>query len=74
MKDERLSTDSNNQCGLPNYEGFREHRHDQSIFILLTKKCGLLGFRDPSQYGNPVMDLYPHSNYPQLINLTKNCR
>ena len=70
-QDERLSTDLKNQLGYPNYEGFIEHRHDQSICSLLTKKYKLKGYRDPSQVGNDFMDLYPESKYGQLINSTR---
>ena len=34
-------TDLGNRLGKPNYEGFVEHRHDQSLFSLLTKRHGL---------------------------------
>ncbi len=37
-QDERVITDIPNQMGLPNYPGFIDHRHDQSIFSLLAKK------------------------------------
>ncbi len=37
-EDERILTDQPNVCGLPNYEGFSAHRHDQSIFSLLSKR------------------------------------
>ena len=65
--DERISTDKENECGLSNYEGFKDHRHDQSIMSLLVKKwdikmCDLL----PDQY-RPVGD----NRYPQLINHTR---
>lgn len=36
-EDERILTDRPNTCGLPNYPGFVAHRHDQSIFSLLSK-------------------------------------
>ena len=71
-QDERLITDSENQLGLPNYEGFQQHRHDQSLFSLLSKQHGYRAFRDPSQWGNDAMPLYPESNYEQLIDLTRN--
>jgi hypothetical protein len=70
-QDERLSTDLKNQLGYPNYEGFIEHRHDQSICSLLSKKYKLKAYRDPSQFGNDVMDIYPESRYGQLINQTR---
>lgn len=50
--DERILTDMENQMGYPNYPEFESHRHDQSIYSLLTKKYQLAAFRDPSQWGN----------------------
>ena len=40
-QDKRAITDMPNTCGLDNYEGFIDHRHDQSIFSLLSKKYGI---------------------------------
>ena len=37
-QDKRIITDDENILGKPNYEGFIDHRHDQSILSLLTKK------------------------------------
>ena len=42
-KDRRIITDEPNTLGLPNFEGFIENRHDQSVLSLLTKKFGLAG-------------------------------
>jgi hypothetical protein len=70
-RDERLLTDTPNTCGLPNYPGFVEHRHDQSLFSLLTKKHGLKAYRDPSQWGNRARGRHPESTYDQLIWLTR---
>ena len=39
-QDKRILTDDANVMEQPNYEGFRDHRHDQSILSLLTKKYG----------------------------------
>ena len=39
-QDKRIITDDQNEMGTPNYEGFIDHRHDQSILSLLTKKYG----------------------------------
>jgi hypothetical protein len=69
--DHRILTDIQNTCDLPNYPGFRDHRHDQSVFSLLSKKLGLSAFRDPSQWGNSQMSMFPNSNYPQLIEHTR---
>ena len=70
-RDERIVTDIDNQCGYPNYKDFKEHRHDQSIFSLLTKKYKLKSFRDPSQGGNEYINDYPESKYSQLIVSTR---
>ena len=37
-QDKRIISDDPNTLGLKNYEGFKDHRHDQSILSLLTKK------------------------------------
>ena len=73
-EDGRLITDLDNQLGQPNYPEFKEHRHDQSIYSLLTKKYGFEAYRDPSQWGIPFQDLFPNSNYTQLINHTREGR
>ncbi len=70
-QDERMITDLDNQCDLPNYPDFREHRHDQSIFSLLTKKYDLVAYRDPSQWGNELKHVYTNSNYEQIIEHTR---
>ncbi len=70
-KDERILTDIDNKCGYPNYKNFKENRHDQSIFSLLTKKYNLQSFRDPSQMGNKYKKNYPISKYGQLIVSTR---
>lgn len=37
--DIRVISDNPNTCGLDNYAGFVENRHDQSVFSLLSKGC-----------------------------------
>lgn len=75
-QDERIVTDIPNQMGLPNYEGYKENRHDQSCFSLLCKKYGVQPFRDPSQFGNDKAnfpeDVLCRSNYPQVIDSFRN--
>lgn len=70
-QDERLITDLENQCGQPNDPEFKNHRHDQSIFSLLSKKHGIEAHRDPSQWGDDVRELYPNSPYPSVIHSTR---
>lgn len=36
-----------------NYNEFKDNRHDQSIFSVLSKKCGLRSYQDISQYRYP---------------------
>jgi len=66
-EDERIVTDLENQCGLDNYEGFIENRYDQTVFSLLTKKYEIPAYRDPSQFGTNLKDLYPDSKYKQFL-------
>lgn len=40
-KDYRILTDSANECGLPNYPEFQDHRHDQSVLTNLFVKYQL---------------------------------
>jgi len=50
-EDRRILTDDLNFCGLPNYESFVEHRHDQSILTNLKVKYNVSAIEDISQYG-----------------------
>ena len=70
-KDERILTNIENELGFGNDENFVEHRHDQSIFSLMTKKYNLKAYRDPPQFGNNFKDLYPDSKYPQILVSTR---
>ena len=49
-KDYRIITDSPNECGLPNYPEFMDHRHDQSILSLLGRKYNIKNIPDVTQY------------------------
>ena len=69
-QDPRLITNSKNRLG-PDYPDFVAHRHDQSIFSLLTKRHGLIAYRDPSQWGNDCRKEFSTSSYSQLIELTR---
>lgn len=66
-QDERIITDIANQLGKGNYDGFKENRHDQTIFSLLCKKYGYIPYRDPSQNGINI--LKDNSKFPQIIQL-----
>jgi hypothetical protein len=54
-KDYRIITDSPNECGLPNYPEFMDHRHDQSILSLLGRKHNVKNIPDVTQYGKGRM-------------------
>jgi hypothetical protein len=58
-QDRRVLTDDGNVLSAPNYDGFKEHRHDQSILGLLAKKWNLTMHPDPSQYGETSKRSYP---------------
>jgi hypothetical protein len=58
-QDVRAITDDKNVLGIPNYPGFRENRHDQSILSLLAKIWNLTTYLDPSQFGRGETRPYP---------------
>jgi len=58
-EDPRILTDQQNVCRKDNYDCFIDHRHDQSILSLLSKKYDLKAFRDPSEYGT-IPENYIH--------------
>lgn len=60
-----------NVTGKKNYQTFIEHRHDQSVFSLLSKKYKLQAFRDPSQFGNIAIKYFSNSKYSQILELPK---
>jgi len=57
----------------PNLQGFKSHRHDQSILTLFANKMEIKTYRDPSQYGNNFINCY-EGKYPQIIELTRDKR
>lgn len=65
-----------------NYNDFEAHRHDQSILSCLSKKWGIILFRDPTQYGDRPLEYakagrfillkkYYNSEYPRIL---ESCR
>lgn len=54
--DIRAITDMANCMGKPNYEGFVEHRHDQSLLSILGKKFGFRVVGDMTHWGEPRRD------------------
>jgi len=78
--DIRVISDDDNVMGKPNYEGFIDHRHDQSILSLLSKKYKIKAYRNPSQYGmrkKEVMsfeekEILERSTYPQILYAHRN--
>ncbi len=56
-RDERVVTDIPNQCGLENFDGFIDHRHDQSIITNLQLKYNL-----PCVMGHTGVRHYIHWN------------
>ncbi len=66
-----IVSDAGNTSGHENYDNFVTHRHDQSVFSLLTKKYKFTPFRDPSQWGNHQKNNFTNSSYSQIINHTR---
>lgn len=79
--DMRIMDHTKSYSGLPECEGFREHRWDQSILSLLAIRHRIEIHRDPTQYGEKYADLpwrkgtlkvydpkpFKNSPYPQLF-------
>jgi hypothetical protein len=63
-QDERIITDlaSTNK----NYDGFKDHRHDQSIWSLLCKKYDIEPHRLISQHGAHLVNDFPNDTYGQI--------
>jgi hypothetical protein len=51
-QNKHVITDLPNACGKDNLAGFVEHRRDQSILSLLTRKYEIALYRMPTQFGN----------------------
>ena len=69
-QDSRIITEEDNTQGLDNYPEFIAHRHDQSVWSLMSKKYHLKRFRDPSQFGlvrSYEKAVEERSFYPQII-------
>jgi len=79
-QDYRILTDSPNECGLTNYDGYIEHRHDQSVKSLMSKKYKIHPYRlpwidnsvpthicTPETY--PLIVLDEKSTYPAMLNI-----
>lgn len=67
MLNERALTDLANQHGQPDLEGYRAHRHDQSILTILAHRAGAAIFPDPSQYGPFVAGVNEELPYRQTF-------
>lgn len=56
-KDRRILTDCVNMCGLLNYPGFHEHRHDQAILSNLCYLHHIMTYKGLSHVDEPRMHL-----------------
>ena len=61
--DKRIITDDHNTLGLPNYEGFFDHRHDQAILSILVKKYGFVTSGKPNMDINDVKKIKDESPF-----------
>lgn len=64
-QDYRILTDSPNELGKPNYDGFRDHRHDESLISILAKKYNLYPYRSPLQHGIDDDIRFTNNRYDQ---------
>lgn len=69
-QDIRIISEQDNVLGKDNYPEFIAHRHDQSVWSLMSKKYGIKRFRDPSQFGltnRYEAEIEARSTFPQII-------
>ena len=65
-QDERILTDMPNTTG-ENHEGFRDHRHDQSVLSLLAIKYGIKLSPCPTQHRNNGSGKYEKYDFPIMF-------
>lgn len=64
-QNENIITDLPNTTG-KNYDSFKDHRHDQSIWSLLCKKYEIEPHRLISQHGLHLINDFPNDTYGQI--------
>ena len=64
-QNENIITDMVNTKG-DNYDTFKDHRHDQSIWSLLCKKYEIEPHRLISQHGSHLISDFPNDKYGQI--------
>jgi hypothetical protein len=64
-QNESIITDINSKIA-ENYSGFKDHRHDQSIWSLLCKKYKIPSHRLISQHGLHLIDDFTQDMYGQI--------
>lgn len=64
-QNENIITDLPNTTG-KNYDSFKDHRHDQSIWSLLCKKYEIEPHRLISQHGLHLINDFPNDEYGQI--------
>lgn len=65
-RDPRILTDMYNQLGVPNYPEFRDHRHDESLITIMSKKYDLFPYRNPSQHGIDDDTFFTNNRYDDI--------
>ena len=83
-QDKRIITDDNNTLGKPNYQNFKENRHDQTALSLLIKKYGEAGSGYPNMNENElnqrknitmpnIICIYRSTSFNDFDDLRKKC-
>jgi hypothetical protein len=70
-ENEKIITDTPNEFG-PNYPGYYDHRHDQSVLSLLAIKKNIKPLVDPSEWGNKCGErgfnqIFNHHRKPNYV-------
>lgn len=67
----QIIADTSNVCGLDNYEGFVEHRHDQSILSILQKKYDVITIEETTV---PDFFVYHHTMGTSIKSINQHLR
>ena len=57
-QDKRIITDEPNTLGFNNYKGFKENRHDQTVFSIMIKKYGQVYSGKTNLNINNIAEIY----------------
>ena len=74
-QDKRIITDENNVLGKPNYENFKDNRHDQTVLSLLIKKYRIANSNTKHHIIMPnIICIYRRMKFKNYNDLKQKCK